>query len=295
MNRQADSLRFLALQMKNNLQAKISGQEKTTRVITVTSGKGGVGKTNFSVNLALALREMNYNVLILDADLGLANIDVILGISTHHNLLHVINGEKSIHEIIYEGPRGLQIIPGGSGIQELANLKDYQVENFLASLSRLDGYADLLIIDTGAGISNSVLSFALAAEEVIVVTTTEPTAITDAYGLIKTLRQQMFGGKIEVVVNRASSVTDGNIVYEKLRVAASRFLNYHVEFLGVIREDPKVSRAVKEQQPFILGYPTTMASQDIYQLAASLTQSKYVIGPKKGIKSFFNRLSEYFR
>ncbi len=295
MNKQADNLRILAQQMKNNLQAKITGRDKLTRVITVTSGKGGVGKTNFSVNLALALSELKQKVILLDADLGLANIDVILGLSTPYNLAHVIYGEKTIPEIICEGPRGLKIIPGGSGMQELANLKDWQVENFLTKLSHLEGLADYLIIDTGAGLAKSVQSFSLAADEVLIVTTTEPTAITDAYGLIKTIKQQRYSGKIQVVVNRANTAADAYVVFFKLKVAVNKFLDHKIEFLGSIRDDLKVSQAVKEQQPFIISYPTCKASQDIYQLASSLSKQDYNPENNSGVKAFFNRVTEYFR
>lgn len=295
MNKQADNLRILAQQMRNNLQAKINGREKVTRVITVTSGKGGVGKTNFSVNIALALAEMKQKVIILDADLGLANIDVILGLSAPYNLAHVICGEKTIPDIICEGPRGLQIIPGGSGMQELANLKDWQVENFLTKLSQLEGMADYLIIDTGAGLSKSVQSFVLAADEVIIITTTEPTAITDAYGLIKTVRQQRYNGKVQLVVNRASSATDAHVVFYKLKVATSQFLKYKIDFLGSVRDDPKVSQAVKEQQPFLISYPLCKASQDIYQLAATLNQNDYSPNSNSSVRTFFSKVTEYFR
>jgi len=295
MNKQADNLRILAQRMRNNVQAKIKGQNNVTRVITVTSGKGGVGKSNFSVNLGLALSEMKQRVLILDADLGLANIDVILGITPSYNLAHVIAGEKTIPEIICEGPRGLNIIPGGSGMHELANLKDWQIENFLAKLSHLEGMADYLIIDTGAGLSKAVLSFVLAADEVIVVTTTEPTAITDAYGLIKTIRQQRYQGKVKVVVNRATSPADANIVFNKLKIAISRFLKYQIEFLGEIREDSKVGQAVKEQQPFVIGYPLCPATQDIYTIAAALSHQDYQPDTYLGVKMFFSKVTEYFR
>jgi len=295
MNKQADNLRIMAQRMRNNLQSKIKGQENVTRVITVTSGKGGVGKSNFSVNLALALATLKQRVIILDADLGLANIDVILGISPPYNLAHVIAGEKTIPEIICEGPHGLKIIPGGSGMHELANLKDWQLENFLTKLSHLEGMADYLLIDTGAGLSKAVLSFALAADEVIVVTTTEPTAITDAYGLIKTIRQQRYHGKVKVVVNRVSSASDAGVVFNKLKIAISRFLKYQIEYLGAIREDPKVSQAVKEQQPFLLSYPLTPATQDIFAMAAVLCNQDYRPESYLGVKMFFSKVAEYFR
>lgn len=294
MNRQADNLRILAQKMKSDLRARIKGQGKVTRVITITSGKGGVGKSNFAVNLAIALCEFKQRVILLDADMGLANIDVILGISPPYNLAHVITGEKTIPDIIYDGPNGLRIIPGGSGMHELANLKDWQLENFLTKLSHLEGMADYMIIDTGAGLSKTVLSFVLAADEVIVLTTTEPTSLTDAYGLIKTVCQQRYHGKVSIVVNRTASDVEAGVVFNKLKVAVKMFLQYSIEFLGALREDSKVGKAVKEQQPFIRAYPLTNASQDIYSIAASLCNMEYKT-EQGGVKVFFNRVAEYFR
>lgn len=295
MNKQADNLRIMAQYMKNNLQAKIMGQEKPTRVITVTSGKGGVGKSNFSVNLSIALSDLKQRIILLDADLGLANIDVIMGISPPYNLAHVIAGEKTIPEIMCDGPKGIKIIPGGSGMHELANLKEWQLENFLTKLSHLEGTADYLIIDTGAGLSKTVLSFALAADEIIVVTTPEPPALTDAYGLIKTVRQQRYNGQVKVVVNRVSSAADGLVVYNKLKIAINRFLKYSIEYVGALREDPKVGQAVKEQQPFVLAYPLCSATQDIYAMAAGISQQEYHPENYRGVKLFFSRVAEYFK
>lgn len=295
MNKQADNLRILAQKMKSDLRARIKGQEKLTRVITVTSGKGGVGKSNFAVNMAIALCEFKQRVILLDADMGLANVDVIMGISPAYNLAHVIAGEKTIPDVIYEGPNGVRIIPGGSGMHELANLKDWQLENFLTKLSHLEGMADYLIIDTGAGLSKTVLSFVLSADEVIVLTTTEPTSLTDAYGLIKTVRQQRYSGKVSVVVNRASSSVEATVVYNKLKIAATMFLKYSVDYLGFLREDSKVGKAVREQQPFIQSYPLTNASQDIYAMAARLCNKDYNPQDQSGVRVFFNKVAEYFR
>lgn len=295
MKNQADNLRIMAEKVKKDLQAEIEGQERVTRVITVTSGKGGVGKSNFAVNLALALADFGQKVILLDADLGLANIDVILGICPSYNLTHVIAGEKSISEVIYHGPKGLKLIPGGSGIQELANLKEWQLENFLTKLSHLEGLADYLVIDTGAGLSRAVLSFSLAADEIIVVTTPEPTALTDAYGLIKSIRQQRYQGKVKLVVNRVASEAEANVVYNKLRIAINRFLKCSIEFLGSIREDSKVIQAVKEQQPFILAYPGSLASQNVFTMAAAISNQQFDPLPEHGIKTFFTRVAGYFR
>ena len=295
MNKQADSLRLIVKQMKNSIQAQINGVEKGTRVITISSGKGGVGKSNLSLNLALALTDFKQKVMLLDADMGLANIDIILGLTPVYNLAHVIGGEKLIADIVVEGPQGLKIIPGGSGIQELANLKEWELESFLTKLSMIEGEADYLLIDTGAGLSNSVLSFALAADELIVVTTPEPTAITDAYGLIKALCQQDFTGKIYLVVNRVVSPKEAAVVFEKLQTATHKFLDYEIEFLGYIVEDVKVGQAIQAQKPFLIAYPQTMAANNLYTIAAKITDQENQVAAGKGIKGFFSKVIGYFR
>lgn len=295
MNTQADNLRFLARKMKADLQSQILDRLRTTRIISITSGKGGVGKSNFAVNLAIALAKYKQQVILLDADFGLANVDVILGISPPYNLAHVVAEDKTIREIMCEGPEGIQIIPGGSGMQELANLQEWQLENFLLKLSQLEGRADYLLIDTGAGLSKTVQSFTLAADEVIVVTTTEPTALTDAYGMIKTVRKQGYQGNINLVVNRVGSESEGEAVFYKLKAAASRFLRYSVEYLGPIREDPKVVCAIKEQKALTVAYPDTLAAKDILAIAARIAGQEYQGTGKQGIKAFFQKFSNIFR
>ena len=295
MDNQAENLRLFVKTMKQQMEAQIQGENRKTRVITITSGKGGVGKSNYAVNLAIALTELKQKVILLDADLGLANIDVIFGINPVFNLAHVIAGEKTVSQIICEGPKGLKIIPGGSGMHELANLNEWQINSFLLKLSHLEGIADFFLIDTAAGLSKAVLSFALSADEVMVITTNEPTALTDAYGLIKTIRQQRYSGKISLVVNRVTSTADAVVVYNKLKTAISRFLKYPVEYLGAIREDPRVGEAVKEQQPFIIRFPLCEASKDIHAIAARLTDQQYDFPKESGIKVFFSKVAHYFR
>jgi len=295
MNNQADSLRLIVKQMKNSLHAQINGANKGTRVITISSGKGGVGKSNLSLNLALALTDFKQKVILLDADMGLANIDVILGLTPAYNLAHVMVGEKNITDIITEGPHGLKIIPGGSGMQELANLKEWELENFLTKLSKIEGTTDYLLIDTGAGLSKTVLSFALAAEELIVVTTSEPTAITDAYGLIKTLCRQDYLGQIYIVVNRASSPKAAAIVFNKLKIAVNRFLKHNIDFLGYVVEDAKVGQAVQDQKAFIIEYPHAKASHNLYNIAAKITDQEDKLQENNGLKAFFGKVYQYFR
>lgn len=295
MKNQAENLRLLVQRMKQDMEGKIQGKERNTRIITVVSGKGGVGKSNFAVNLALALMGLRKRVILLDADMGLANIDVILGISPSYNLAHVIANEKSFSEILYEGPRGLKIIPGGTGMYELANLQDWQLESFLTKLGHLDGLADYFIIDSSAGLSKAVLSFALSADEIIIITTPEPTALTDAYGMIKTVCQLHFDRKIKLVVNRASSFAEAATVYNKLKIAVNRFLKCSVDFLGSIREDKNVVQAVHQQQPFIISHPYSAASYDVITIAAKLTQHKDDQSGGQNLKSFFQQVTDSFR
>ncbi len=295
MKNQADNLRQIVQHMKKELQLQFEGNTKKTRIITITSGKGGVGKSNLAVNLAIALAEYKKKTILLDADLGLANIDVILGISPQDNLASVIFGEKNISEIICNGPRGIRIIPGGSGMHELANLKEWQLERFMTKLSHLEGTADYLIIDTGAGLSNTVLSFALSAEEIIVVATPEPTSLTDAYGLIKTTREERYQGKIYVIVNRVLSPAEAQTAFSKLQTAVRRFLDYKIYYIGYVREDCKVIQAVQAQQPFVISHPLCSAAQDIKAIAAIIESQEYHPQTTGGMKEFFGKVSDCFR
>lgn len=295
MSNQAENLKLFVQRMKEDIQEQIKGQQRNTRIVTIASGKGGVGKSSFAVNLAIALADFRQKVILLDADLGLANLDVILGISPSYNLAHVIADEKSISEVIYNGPKGLRIIPGGTGMHELANLENWQLASFLAKLGHLDGTADLFLIDTGASLSKTVLSFTLSADDLIVITTPEPTALTDAYGLIKTMRQQRFNGKISLVINRVSSSAEAVNVYNKLKIAVNRFLKCQIEFMGAIREDSKVALSVKEQRPLVLAYPNAQAARDIYAVAAALTKQEYKTNVNLNLRDFFQKVIEHFK
>jgi len=296
MSTQIDRLMQLTKNLKIKAEQELTGEVKPTRVITVASGKGGVGKTNFTLNLGIALAEYGQRVLILDADLGLANIDVILGISPKYNLLHVITGEKDIQDIIIEGPNGIKIIPGGSGIYELTDLEEWQLERFLLKLSKLENENDYLLIDTGAGISKNVLNFTLAADEIYIVTTPEPTSITDAYGLIKTLHKHKFLGEIKLIVNKALTVEEAEITGKKLQIVVNRFLkSCKLEILGYVLEDKAVPKAVKKQKPFLLDNPTARASEDIYKIASKICNCSNDARDASGLKSYFNKIFSLFK
>lgn len=296
MSTQLDRLRALTKNLKVKAEEELNGKHKLTKVVTVASGKGGVGKTNFTLNLGLALAELGQKVLILDADLGLANIDVILGVSPKFNLLHVINGEKDLSEVILEGPKGVKIIPGGSGIYELADLEEWQLERFLIRLANLENESDYLLIDTGAGISKNVLNFTLAADEIFIITTPEPTSITDAYGLIKTINKHNFFGEIKLVVNKAISYEEAEIAAKKLQIVVKKFLkDCNLTILGYILDDKAVPLAVKKQQPFLLDSPTSIATGNIYNLASRISNQSYETQKATGLKQYFQKIFSYLK
>jgi flagellar biosynthesis protein FlhG len=218
------------------------------RVISVTSGKGGVGKTNIAANLAYLLAKQKKATLVLDADTGLANIDVILGINSQYNLYHVLQGEKTLQETIVNGPGGIRILPSSSGIPEMADLSRGQKLTLLDELNTLNDSLDFMIIDTGAGISSNVMYFNMAAKEIIVVTTPEPTAMTDAYALIKVLYQRHAKKRFRLLVNMVRHATEAKEIYERLSKATDHFLNLTIEYLGYIVLDDKIREAVRQQK-----------------------------------------------
>lgn len=261
------------------------------RVAIVASGKGGVGKTTFSVNVSLALTQLGYRVTLLDADLGLANVDVMLGINPRYNLSHVLRGEKKIRDIMHQ-EYGLNIVAGGSGIPELFMLDDNDIAVCVEALAELETMTDILIIDSGAGISPQLLSFVDAADDVIVVCTPEPTSLTDAYALIKVCSSST-RKDIICVVNRAKDETDAKSTFRKLAITADRFLGIKLRLLGWIPDDPTVTKAIREQRPVVAQFPKSPAARSIRQLADKWINSSAVSSTaqaKSGIKAFFARL-----
>ncbi len=267
-------------------------RKKSAKVITVTSGKGGVGKTNVTVNLAIALSEMGKRVTILDADFGLANIDVLLGIVPKYTLVDVIYDNKNILEVLSDGPKNIRFISGGSGVEELVKLDRIQLEKFLGNISILDRLSDVILIDTGAGLSDSVMSFVMAADEVLLVTTPEPTSVTDAYALIKMVSNRDKEKKIRVIVNRAENENEANDILEKLSIVTDKFLELKLEPLGYILNDEMVIKAVKMQRPFALSFPKCQASKHIKEISSKIIDSRNDKSGAEytGIKSFVQRL-----
>ena len=282
----ADQAETLREMMRN--QGAVSSPGKT-RIITVASGKGGVGKTNISTNLALAYGKLGKQVVLMDADLGLANVNVVLGIIPKFNLYHLIRRQKTMREIIMDTDYGIQIVAGASGFAKIANLDEDERQRFVTELSELSA-ADVIIIDTSAGVSNNVLSFVAAADEVIIVTTPEPTAITDAYGIIKIIATEIdnLGLSLKLIVNRVRSVTEGKRVAERVINIASQFLNLKVDYLGYVYEDPSVQQSVLRQRPFLVNDPKGRASICVQHIVSRLEKVEYRDGG--GITQFIKKL-----
>ncbi|MBI5467561.1 MAG: MinD/ParA family protein [Deltaproteobacteria bacterium] len=261
-----------------------------TRVIAVSSGKGGVGKTNSVVNLAVAFAEMGERVLLLDADLGLGNLDVLLGLAPKYNLGHLLRGEKTIEEVMVKGPSGIMILPASSGVTELTDLSTEERLSLASHLENMGAEFDLMIIDTGAGISSNVLFFNIAAQEIVVVVTPEPTSITDAYALMKVLLRKHGERTFKLLVNQVKSRKEAVEVYRKISLAAERFLNASVDYVGCVLHDENVPRAVIRQQAVMEVYPDTRASVCYREIAKEIRDLPSRAGLKGGMQFFWRQI-----
>jgi len=269
--------------------------QNLARVITVTSGKGGVGKSNVSINLAIQLKKLGQRVIILDADFGLANIEIMFGTVPKYNLADLIYRGKNMKEIINWGPGDVGFISGGSGIVGLSNLRVEYLNYIVKNLAQLDSIADFIIVDTGAGISDAVLEFLVASSEILLVTTPEPTSITDSYSLLKALvRHPRFYkeiSQIKVVTNRVESEKEGQNLFHKLNMVVSRYLNLPIEYLGYVPQDPALAKAVMQQKPISLQNENAKASKAFEQIAHKLMygeSAKQI--QKRGMAAFFSHL-----
>ena len=293
---QANKLRQIIDNLKvkepeKEVDVKATHKLKSAKVITVTSGKGGVGKTNITINLAIALSEMGKRVTVMDADLGLGNIDVLLGVVPKYTLVDVIYNNKNIVEVLSDGPGNIKFVAGGSGIEDLAKLDNYQIQKFLANIALLDKISDIILIDTGAGLSDSVMNFVMAADEVILVTTPEPTSITDAYAIIKAVSKRDSNKTVKLIINRAENATEANNITNKFSMVTQKFLEIKLQPLGFILQDNMVIKAVKAQQPFSISFPKSMASKQIKDISKRLLDinENFINEGRTGIKSFVSR------
>jgi flagellar biosynthesis protein FlhG len=270
----------------------MSGKETEARIIAITSGKGGVGKSNIAVNLAIQFSAAGKDVVLLDADLGLANADVLCNLDLPYNLSHVVARKKDLREVMVKGPGGFRLIGGASGLARMADLSDFDRQRLVDCLAELELQADIILIDTGAGISPNVLSFTRAADQVLVVTTPEPTAMTDAYAVIKVISRDGAPRRVSLLVNQVRSAAEAHVVYERIAKVARQFLGISVFDAGCVSADETVSAAVRKRVPFVVVAPRCAASLGIAQLAVRLQQG---VAANLGSGGFFHRMSRWLR
>jgi flagellar biosynthesis protein FlhG len=256
------------------LQQMMESHKQPASVLAVSSGKGGVGKSNIAANLGICLAASGKKVVLVDADFSLGNLDIIMNVDNKYNISHMINEGKSIEEIIHACPEGVSMVCGASGLEELADINEFQRQRLLQELSKLQKDNDVIIIDTAAGISRPVIGFCLFADHALVVTTPEATAMTDAYAMIKVLVGNKFTGPISLIVNMAGSIAEGKKTYQKISNVAGRFLNTHVYNAGVLLKDERLSRSVRYRKPVVLAYPKSQITSSLAALAAKLSNSE---------------------
>ncbi len=263
------------------------------KIYAVVSGKGGVGKTNISVNLALAMAKKGKKVLILDADIGMTNADIIMGMHYEYDLFDYLEGEVELRDIIYEGPLGVKVISGGAGLLEMNDLDEEAQRNFIENLVELGDF-DILIIDNGAGITKETLSFITFAHEVILVTTPEPTAITDAYRVLKSISYYGLKPTVKVVVNKISSKEAGDEAFNKLDSTCTEFLDIKIENSGYVYDDARVEKAIMAQVPVLLSYPNALSSNNITEISGIILEESVFVTNVSTIKQLGNRIMKIF-
>jgi flagellar biosynthesis protein FlhG len=266
-----------------------------TRIITVTSGKGGVGKSNIVVNLAILLQKLGKKVMIFDADIGMSNDDVLMGFLPKYNIFDIILNNKDIEEVMISGPYGVKLLPGGSGLSKMGDLAKEDIEKIVMELGKVNDL-DFIIMDTGAGINRSVLGFVASCEELIVVTTPEPTSLTDAYCLLKAVNHFDLQKEAKMIINRVNDEKEGDLTYNKFNKAVTSFLKINLEYLGSVYEDKKLVQAVKTQQPFVIVYPNCEAAKGLENIANKIignTEKPQAV-ETLGIKGLFRKILNNF-
>lgn len=283
------------LDQAENLRRLAQGIEEKPKpkMITVTSGKGGVGKSNLVVNLAICLQNMGKRVMIFDADIGMGNDDILMGVVSNYNVFDVILNGMSINDVIKDGLYGVKLLAGGTGLNRVEDLDESKRKDFLKKLEEIDD-VDYILMDTGAGINRSVLAFIAAADEVIVITTPEPTAMTDAYSLVKAISHFDLKSRISLVVNRVMDENEGIVTFNKFKSAVTRFLKIDIDLVGLIWEDRKVTMSVREQKPFVVGYPNSHAAIDIKYIAKKIIGNNKNNNTGSGFKEVFKKIFNIF-
>lgn len=281
------------IQVSNANQVMQSPSNDAVRCIAVTGGKGGVGKTNISVNLATNLSKLNRRVVLLDADLGLANVDVVLGLSPKKNLSHVIENQCELEEVLLDGPEGIRIIPASSGVKRMANLNNLEQSGLISAFNSISDQLDIMIIDTAAGINESVINFSRAAGEVVVVVCDEPASIADAYALIKVLSRDYAVNKVHMICNQVESKAHGEVLLNQMMKVINKYLDVSVNYLGSIPEDSYLRKAVKRQVVVSSAYPRCRASEAFRELAKKLINTKNSSQSTGNLEFFVEKLVGY--
>ncbi|EKN63672.1 hypothetical protein BABA_24350 [Neobacillus bataviensis LMG 21833] len=270
-------------------------QTRTTKVISITSGKGGVGKSNFALNFALSLIESGQKVVLIDLDIGMANLEILVGMNPKHNLIDMVEGGKSIWDVMEKGPNGLELISGGSSFNEMLDLSADDTNYLFSELEKLQGYADIILFDTGAGLSRESQRCHLAADEIILVTTPEPTAMTDAYSVIKILHHQDANLHVRLVVNRVASSKEGMEIAGRFRTVTKQFLEKEIDILGFIPNDSHVFQSVLEQTPFLLNYPKSQAAKWMKDIVKIYLNGDAKSNNSTGMKGFIRKISGFVK
>jgi len=281
--------------MKNNVKDQASGlrnisRNKPVKVIAISAGKGGVGKSNISVNLAVGLAQKGNKVLLLDADLGLANIDIMLGMHAKNNLSHVMEGKCLLSDIILTGPEGVQVVPASSGTEYMTQLSPMEHAGIIDAFNEITDELDYMVIDTAAGISDTVLSFTRSAQELIVVVCDEPTSLTDAYALIKVMRKRYEWQNFHILANMVRKPKDGQLLFNKLFRVADQFLDVNIDYLGCIPFDEHIHDAVKKQKPILLSYPDSYAAKALQKLSEDVSKWPFSESMAGSTSFFIERL-----
>lgn len=289
---QAENLRKIMKSKNIDNQIEQISPNKA-KVIAISSGKGGVGKTNFALNFSISLRRLGYEVVVIDADIGLSNIEILAGINANSTISDIIFSDKDIFEIMINGPEGIKIISGGSGLKELTLLKDDNLPKLIQEIERLQSVTDYIVIDTGAGISNSVTDFIMISDEVIVICTPDPTSLMDSYTLIKSIIYTGFTGKINIVCNLVKDRNEGKEIFEKICNASKNFLRVQINYLGYIERNDMVNFAVRNQIPFIVSHPNSPLSKRINIMAMGYLGDKS-LEVENNKTSFAKRILDVF-
>lgn len=289
MNNQASKLKDFVKNNDMGMQKDQKYDSNNSRIIAVASGKGGVGKSTITVNLALALRELDQDIFVIDSDIGMANIDVLLGLNSKYDLNHVLEGICTLKQAVETGPYGLNVLSGISGLDNVLNVSNDNIKHLLSGVSEIEKEYDVILLDTGAGASQSVINFTTAADEILIVLTPEPTSIMDSYSLIKLLSSSNYKGKLHLVVNRVNSKKEADKIIGRFINTARKYLNLDIDLLGVIPDDSIIQESIKKQQPVFKLHPNSKINDKFLELAGNLVGVEPDL-PSRGIKNFFYKL-----